>query len=274
MKAFDEIKHNVLQRKLISLGVSRKLYLLLADYISNRTQSVEINVSISSKRIITSSAPQGSILGPLFLSCTIMTCQTTCFSHVHFFSRTSLNLFVNHMTMLLLMTSYVKERLKQLIYLDIWSEVNFLYSNAKKCAFIEYKANRRNKFNITNTTFLFKTEPIRPASSARNLGLIRNEHLNWTEHIATRVNKALKVLILLRRNTSNLLSSESKINLYNSNVNPTLLYATERWSANMSNAHLIENFVNYTCKALRWVSPGLSNRDSLLKNNLLPTLYF
>ena len=79
------------------------------------------------------------------------------------------------------------------------------------------------------------------------------------------------VLFLLRRNPSNLLSSESKSCLYRSNINPTLVYASECWSANKSNAHLIENFNR---KVLRRVSPGLSYRDSLLKNNLLPPLYF
>ena len=64
-KAIDRIKHDVLLHKLTSLGVSRKLYLFLTDKLSNLTQSVKINVSISSKGIITSRIPQGSILGPL-----------------------------------------------------------------------------------------------------------------------------------------------------------------------------------------------------------------
>ena len=64
-KAFDKIKHDVLLRKHISLGVSKKLYLLLADYLSNRTQSVKIIVTFASKGIMTSCVPQGSILGPL-----------------------------------------------------------------------------------------------------------------------------------------------------------------------------------------------------------------
>ena len=108
--------------------------------------------------------------------------------------------------------------------LHIWSDATFLCFNTKKC---EYKANRRNKPGITNTAFSLGTEPIRPTSSVRDLDLIINENLDWSEHIATRVNRARKVLFLLRRNTPNLLSSESKSCLSRSNINPTLLFASE-----------------------------------------------
>ena len=108
--------------------------------------------------------------------------------------------------------------------LHIWSDATFLCFNTKKC---EYKANRRNKPGITNTAFSLGTEPVRPTSSVRDLDLIINENLDWSEHIATRVNRARKVLFLLRRNTPNLLSSESKSCLSRSNINPTLLFASE-----------------------------------------------
>ena len=254
---------------LFTATLSRKLYILLADYLSNRTQSVKNNISISSKGIITSGVPLGSILGPLLFTLYINDLPDNVFFSLALLFADDLKLICKVDD--LAFTHDINKLKEDINSLQIWSEANFLYFNAKKCAFIKNKVYRRNKPRNTNTTFSLGTEPIRPTSLARDLGLILNENFDWTEHITTRVNKALKVLFLLRRNTSNLLSSESKCCLYRSNINPTLLYASECWFANKSNSHLIENFNR---KALRWVSPGLCYRDSLLKNHLLPPLHF
>ena len=67
-KAFDKVWHAGLVFKLKSYGVEGELLLLLKNYLQNREQIVVLNGQTSEWRKISSSLPQGSILGPfLFL---------------------------------------------------------------------------------------------------------------------------------------------------------------------------------------------------------------
>ena len=67
-KAFGKVWHAGLVFKLKSYGVEGELLLLLKNYLQNREQIVVLNGQTSEWRNISSSLPQGSILGPfLFL---------------------------------------------------------------------------------------------------------------------------------------------------------------------------------------------------------------
>ena len=67
-KAFGKVWHAGLVFKLKSYGVEGELLLLLKNYLQNREQIVVLNGQTSEWRKISSSLPQGSILGPfLFL---------------------------------------------------------------------------------------------------------------------------------------------------------------------------------------------------------------
>ena len=64
--AFDTIDHNILIARLNSnLGISEPALSWFKEYLSDRSQSVSINGSISKKFIISSCVSQGSCLGPL-----------------------------------------------------------------------------------------------------------------------------------------------------------------------------------------------------------------
>ena len=64
-KAFDRVNHEMLYKKLGTLGVSNRLCNLLIELISNRKQLVRINNTQSSLKSIWSGVPQGSCLSPL-----------------------------------------------------------------------------------------------------------------------------------------------------------------------------------------------------------------
>ena len=64
-KAFDKIKHSVLMKNLARMNIPRNLFLLIKDYLTARTQSVNVDGYRSEKRLVSCGVPQGSVLGPI-----------------------------------------------------------------------------------------------------------------------------------------------------------------------------------------------------------------
>ena len=64
-KAFDSLDHNILLSKLLHYGFRGPCHAWISDYLSSRSQSVFIDGTLSSSRLIKFGVPQGSILGPL-----------------------------------------------------------------------------------------------------------------------------------------------------------------------------------------------------------------
>lgn len=67
-KAFDCVNHDILLGKLMFYGIDNLSIALISSYLSDRTQKVDINRTLSSGATLQMGVPQGSILGPfLFL---------------------------------------------------------------------------------------------------------------------------------------------------------------------------------------------------------------
>ena len=66
--AFDHVCHNILLTKLYKYGVHEDLLNWCRDYLTERQQRVVVKGEASDWLTVTSGVPQGSLLGPLFLS--------------------------------------------------------------------------------------------------------------------------------------------------------------------------------------------------------------
>ena len=75
-KAFDKVDHQRLQLKLHRLGINTTVIAWIKSFLSGRSQNVVLDGEQSGACPVLSGVPQGSVLGPCFFSCTLMTCQT------------------------------------------------------------------------------------------------------------------------------------------------------------------------------------------------------
>ena len=64
-KAFDQIDHGLLLRKINCNEIGGKVFKILKSYLNDRLQYVKIGNLKSKHSPVTSGLPQGSILGPL-----------------------------------------------------------------------------------------------------------------------------------------------------------------------------------------------------------------
>ena len=71
-KAFDKVWHEGLLFKLECNGVSGPLLVMIRSYLSNRVQRVVLNGKMSKWTSVTARVPQGSVLGHLVFSYTLM----------------------------------------------------------------------------------------------------------------------------------------------------------------------------------------------------------
>ena len=71
--------------------------------------------------------------------------------------------------------------------------------------------------------------PLDQTKSERDLGVITDSELNFSEHITQQINKANKIMGIIRRTFKNLTSENFK-NLYQALVRPHLDYASSIWS--------------------------------------------
>ena len=78
-KAFDYFPHDLLIAKLDAYGFKNDSLCLIYNYLNNRKQRININLSFGSFQNIISGVPQGSLLGPLsniFLTDIFLFCPT------------------------------------------------------------------------------------------------------------------------------------------------------------------------------------------------------
>ena len=85
--AFNTMQVHILIQKLVSMNVNPLLSLWISDFLSNRTQRVNINKSLSSCIVSNTGVPQGCVLSPLLftlytgnLRCNTDSCQIVKFA--------------------------------------------------------------------------------------------------------------------------------------------------------------------------------------------------
>lgn len=195
-RAFDKLNHQLLLAILKFLGLECRALKLVESYLSDRTQSVRLNGTLSSVRHINCGVPQGSILGPLFFI--LYTSQLD--SGLR--DSTSLRLYADDTQVYM---SFQPGKIleanailsSELSILLKTSSNHCLDINPNKCYGLLFgRIQARDQYEKLFSVSL-DGKRLNSCKSARNLGVIMDTHLRFTEHINKCIKKAFINLKLI-----------------------------------------------------------------------------
>ena len=221
-KAFDSVPHQRLLAKLRSYGISGNILNWIEGFLSNRTQRVRIENVYSEYAHVLSGIPQGSILGPILFTIFINDITDNLESICRIFADdTKVINSVNK-------SDVLQNDINKLIN---WTKVWDLHFNISKCKIMHVGRNNINKdYNMTD--FNGVNNVISDCTEEKDLGVIFDHRLSFDSHIQAVVNKANKVLGIMKRTFTHM-DSDIFLRLYKTMVRPHLEYANVIWSPHL-----------------------------------------
>ena len=85
----------------------------------------------------------------------------------------------------------------------------------------------------------------------KDLGLLLSNDLKRTCHLQAKNASGLKLIYLFKRNCSSHLCVQSKLNVYKSTIEPTILYVSPCWTALKSHMKMVESFNKKLIKLIK-----------------------
>ena len=264
-KAFDKVPHRQLLAKVKAYGIDGPLLAWISDFLCDRQQRVRVSGSYSEWHPVKSGIPQGSVLGPLLFVLYVNDLPDVITSSSIYLFADDLKIFRE------VSSSQDCDHLQQdLEKVCEWTENAQLKLHEDKCVTMtigQSDQTRRTPYRLTTNNHTLKEVP-----QEKDLGVVIDNKLNFSEHLANKVNKANSILGLIWR-TFEYKNQETMLTLYKTLVRPHLEYANQIWSP-----HLIKDITsveNVQRRATRMIPhmKDLSYEERLIKLRL-PTLSY
>ena len=225
-KAFDLVSHKHLLFKMSKYGITNQVLKWVEAFLYQRTQKVVVRGTASDAFNVTSGVPQGSVLGPVLFLIFINDLPLEILSPLSLFADDS-KIFTRIIS--------EKNRSKshngngnEILQRDLnvireWASKWKMEFNVDKCKVMHIgRTNPKHSYNMGGTELTVTTEE-------KDLGVLVDDELEFDKHIRAIVNKANRVLGMIKRGFT-CLDKEIFLNLYPVLVRPLLEYCVQVWS--------------------------------------------
>ena len=265
-KAFDSVPHQRLIKKVEAYGIGGKTKDWLKDFLIGRKQRVRVNGALSSWKDVTSGVPQGSVLGPVLFVVFINDLPEMVSNKCSMYADdTKIYTAIND--------DKATESLQQdLDNLVTWADNWQLRFNAGKCKALHMGSKNQSKVYSMKQHEDGSRTNIDETDMEKDLGVLVDKDLKFVKHITSQVNKANKILGLIRRSYEHLNGSTMK-QLFIALVRPHLEFAQAVWSPqHIQGQQLIEGVLHRATKCI----PGLGEvtYEERLKKLKIPSMSY
>ena len=217
-KAFYKVSHSLLLHKLHHYGIRGKTNAWIQAFLSDRSQAVAVDGTLSDPANVQFGVPQGSVLGPSLFLYYINDIPDGIGANVRLYADD---------TVAYLAIDSKKDCLKlqeDLNTLAKWEKTWKMEFHPDKCTVLTIS----KKKNPILHTYKLHEHVLKHVDSAKYLGCTVNKDLNWGEHIINITNKTNRNLIFVRRNLY-IASTKTKETAYQSLVRPGVEFASTVW---------------------------------------------
>lgn len=219
-KAFDRVPHRKLLSKLKTFGIEPMIINWINSYLTNRSQSVEINGHVSNSLPVYSGVPQGSVLGPLLFLMYINDIAHGTPPHIH------IRLFADDCIIYSAIKSQDQQRALNdyLDHIEEWCDhwdMKINFTKSVYCHITKKRSTLPFQYCIGNTE-------LGNVESFKYLGVTFTRDLTWSKHIDNICSSAYKKLCFLRHKLKHA-TKEIKTVAYKTYVRPILEYASVVW---------------------------------------------
>ena len=231
-KAFDCIDRQLLLQKLEKYGIRDTELNFFRNYFGGRMQYTAIDDLNSELTEVRKGIAQGSTLGPLMFLIYVNDLVKS--SNVLNFTLYADDTSVTHVGKNL--DTVISTLNQELQLVATWFNLNKLPLNSDKSQYIIFRTRQKNIPNFFNCSSVKITgNSVLKVSNVKFLGVLVDEFLSFKEHALTVSKKLTKFVHLIKKCKSVLTVSSLKF-LYNTLIQPVLLYCISVWGNSSATA--------------------------------------